>query len=168
MKNIFITLTLLFCYIISFSQVIIERQVIGSTGNILNTGVIQTTSTVGEALIQTFLQPTLIMTQGFIQPDTMIIVKIEIMDNSLIHINVYPNPTKNLVTINFETTKTMEIDIEVYNKVGQNVIDQMQINVLNNCKHELDFSNLTSGIYFLVIKSNSGDLCRRFTIQKIN
>jgi len=65
-------------------------------------------------------------------------------DISALGIVVYPNPTKNLITI--ETR--LEIEIEVYDIMGRLLIEE------KNTKR-LDLSNLSNGLYNLSIIHNN-------------
>ena len=169
MKKIFYILILLVsCCKISFSQISIERQVIGSTGNLTNTGSILATSNVGETVIPTFSQSTLIVTQGFEQPYPWPIVGINSINFPKINIFIYPNPTTNEVFLDFSLNQSMEIEIDIYNETGQQMKNPLQTTVQNNCKQELDFSNFTAGNYFVVIKSTDGKLLKGFKVQKLN
>ena len=69
MKRItYISILLLFISSISFGQVQLGRQVIGSTGGFDTTGTnISVSSTVGEAVVQTLSSSNFILTQGFQQ-----------------------------------------------------------------------------------------------------
>ena len=67
-----------------------------------------------------------------------------IEDISSLGIVIYPNPTKDIITI--ETR--LQIKIEVYDIMGQLLIDE------ENTKH-LDLSNLANGIYNLSIIYNN-------------
>jgi len=69
LTNITIVLLLLISTI-SFGQVTIERQVIGSTGGYSVGSSISLSSTVGEAVIQSLFSTSTILTQGFQQPQT--------------------------------------------------------------------------------------------------
>ena len=65
-------------------------------------------------------------------------------DISALGIVVYPNPTKNIITI--ETR--LEIEIEVYDIMGRLLIEEKNIK-------RLDLSNLTNGLYHLSIMHNN-------------
>jgi len=67
-----------------------------------------------------------------------------IEDVSSLGIVVYPNPTKNVITIDTR----LEIEIEVYDMMGRLLIEE------ENTKR-LDLSNLSNGLYNLSIIYNS-------------
>src|SRR5690606_37262417 len=65
-----------------FAQVTLERQVIASTGWFTaNAGNISVTSTTGEAVISTFGSTNYVLTQGFHQPNSMLLEEISFTDD---------------------------------------------------------------------------------------
>ncbi len=62
------TLLLLFISSLTYGQVTIERQVIGSTGGYSVGATMSLSSTVGEAVVQSLFSTNTILTQGFQQP----------------------------------------------------------------------------------------------------
>lgn len=63
---------------------------------------------------------------------------------------VYPNPTKDIIHIEIPKHRT-ETTVEVYNLLGQKVIDFGNINDSKN----LDLSNLSAGIYLLKVNNTT-------------
>ena len=154
-KIIFAIVILLYCCNISSGQISIERQVIGSTGNLTNTGTIQASSNVGETVITTTLQSNLIVTQGFEQPDTMFTTGINIMNNIKFNIYVYPNPVSNELII--ETNFNTEQKFEIINMVGQTLYTS---NI--NKKATVNTSTFANGVYILKLYTNKETLVRKF------
>ena len=64
---------------------------------------------------------------------------------------VYPNPTKDILTIAF-TNQTPIESVEIHNYLGKNILNLTQINAMNTTVSLSDFS---AGIYFA--KITSGD-----------
>ena len=67
-------------------------------------------------------------------------------------INIFPNPIKNLLTIEFENN-FHENSLTIYNSFGQPVYKITS----SDEKLIIDFSSLTFGIYFLEIKNSTGN-----------
>ncbi len=63
-------------------------------------------------------------------------------------INIYPNPVKDILTIN-SLDQSIK-NYKIYNSIGQVV----QINPLN--EYQIDMSSLSNGVYFVKISSQSG------------
>lgn len=168
MKKIIFILTIIIYSNISFAQISTERQVFGTTGNLTNTGAIIASSNVGETVISTFSQSTLIVTQGFEQPDTMMIIGINSLDDSIVNISAYPNPITNQVILAFSLNQEMEIGIDIYNELGQQMRNHLQLNIQDNYSQEINFADFALGNYIIIVKSNDGKLYRSFKVQKTN
>lgn len=65
-------------------------------------------------------------------------------------INVYPNPAKDIITIDCNTVFTPK-ELSIYNSIGEIVISRS--NIKNVC--EVDVKDLASGIYFLQLKNDN-------------
>lgn len=68
---------------------------------------------------------------------------------------IYPNPTSNNVFIQAETQK--DIDLSIYDLTGKKL--------LSTKGKQVDFSNLTQGIYILKGKSEDGEFTKRIVKQ---
>lgn len=168
MKKLFLFLFIVISCQMTSAQISVERQVIGSTGNLTNSGSVIASSNIGEAIISTFSNTSLVLTQGFEQPDTMLITGTDMEDGIKMEISAYPNPARNQVILDFKLEQTMDIGIDIYNESGQQMKNQLQTKVQNKDKQELDFTGFSPGNYFIVIKSNDGKISRGIKVQKIN
>jgi hypothetical protein len=74
---------------------------------------------------------------------------------------VYPNPTKGLITIEYDFSNTSSLEFSIYNSMGQSVGDFL----VKSSNLELNLSNLPSGFYYYNIK-NKGDVISRNKIIK--
>ena len=68
-------------------------------------------------------------------------------------ISVYPNPSKAIFNITM-TTQLEELQVEVYNAIGQVIILEDYKNV-NNIS--LDMTNVSRGVYYLKVSNNNGN-----------
>ena len=143
----------------------IERQVIGSTGGYGTGTNIQVSSTVGETVVATGSSSTVVLTQGFQQPGSG---AVGIEEKELgFSMNVYPNPTTESVTLDFECERALEIKIELMDVAGKSyTLPESQINVSGNEKHQVDFSGLANGNYFIRLTTTDGALDRSVKILK--
>ena len=66
---------------------------------------------------------------------------------------VYPNPIDDFVHIRFEENSNLNIDIVLYNQLGQELLSK-SIEVLNQ-EIKLDISSYVSGVYFLMLENNN-------------
>ncbi len=68
--------------------------------------------------------------------------------NSTTDIQIYPNPTTGIINI---TTTASAATIEVYNVMGQNILNK----VLTNGTNTFDISSLSNGVYSIQIMQNN-------------
>ena len=135
-------LLILLCLpMIGFGQ-ILSPSVIGSAGASFSNSTFSTDLTVGEVMIETFSNISII-TQGFHQGIEGINSDVVNLD---INTKVYPNPTTNFLIIELE--QNVNAELLVYDINGKIVIKD-KLN--NEQQKQLDFSFLNQGNYLLHI-----------------
>jgi len=136
-------LLLLLCLpFIGFGQVT-TPSVISTSGNSYNSGGVIMDYTLGEIVVETHINSTTILTQGFHQGVLNVTTSVDDFD---IKTKIYPNPTTNFIIIELE--KNVIADILVYDINGKIVIkDKLR----DEKQKQLDFSFLTQGNYLLHI-----------------
>ena len=67
--------------------------------------------------------------------------------------NIYPNPVNDILVI--DTDEEIE-EINIYNIVGISVFK------VNNIKHDINVSDFAEGVYFISIKTDKGEVVKRF------
>jgi PKD repeat protein len=89
------------------------------------------------------------------------------VDNPIINnepINIYPNPTYNIVNIEFSGI-TGKSTINVYNLVGENIVSK-EINPTYNNLLQIDLSAYKSGIYFVMVDTGTKIISKRVMLIK--
>ncbi|MBP8033444.1 MAG: VCBS repeat-containing protein [Bacteroidia bacterium] len=88
--------------------------------------------------------------------NTSIITENSLLDNS---IYVFPNPAKEVVNIKYELTESADVSIELFNVIGEKIMQVSQPSLQNKNKyqHSINMENINSGIYFIKIKVNSSE-----------
>lgn len=80
----------------------------------------------------------------------------KIEENNFQDINVYPNPVKDMLYVDTETEIIEIIVCDVYGRHQVTKTSSLQGDL------SIDVSGLNSGVYFVRIKTDSGDIVRRF------
>ena len=159
-KKIFILLGLSFLTQISFSQ-----NSINVTSNTATVNGIVHDYSIGEmAMIATERNDNLIITQGVIQPITASlktngkVIKTDLID----FVKVYPNPTKNLLSI--ELIETENISLQLFDALGKLILEMKN----RTQKTIIDMTSYSIGNYYL-LAFNPKDQTQKifFKIQKI-
>lgn len=84
---------------------------------------------------------------------------------ALEQLSVYPNPAQNLLNISFSTASSnaRETDITVYNAAGQAIIQRSEVALPTATQDiKLNVSDLSQGMYFLVIQHGERISSQRF------
>ena len=69
------------------------------------------------------------------------------LDIEIDEITVYPNPTANIVRVNFKNEKNSNINIKVFDLLGKVIKDES----LTNNNFEINLSNQKTGVFILQI-----------------
>ncbi|MEZ5195892.1 MAG: T9SS type A sorting domain-containing protein [Bacteroidales bacterium] len=144
-----------------------ERQVIGSAGGFSSTSDLKVSSTVGEAVVGSGTSSTIILTQGFQQPDEE---SLSIEDHETgLSINAYPNPVKGIVSLELDAPNAMELSLQVLDFYGSPLATPLQnLKVQGTLTQEIDFSSFAAGSYFLLLTNKKGSLQQTIKILKVN
>ena len=79
------------------------------------------------------------------------------------NISVFPNPTKNILNLEFELSKTESIEIDLYDLNGKKVLsflDELQSKGRHILQKSIPSKNHPKGVYFIVMKNKEGILGR--------
>jgi dienelactone hydrolase len=87
-------------------------------------------------------------------------------EKNAVDFSVIPNPNKGLFTLELESLNGSSPLISIYNTLGS-IVEERKIETIENETEQLSFNlnHLPSGIYFIRITGNSGQLTKRFVIE---
>lgn len=71
------------------------------------------------------------------------------------NLSVYPNPTDGKTTLGIELSVNTESKIEIYNLTGSLIQSEKLFITSENTSHQIDISNLSSGVYLLKMIANN-------------
>ena len=83
--------------------------------------------------------------------------------NSLLKVIVSPNPFNSTLQISLTPELYSYINIQVYNTLG--AVVKTSNPPLNSNNFEYDFSDLTSGVYFIKVATSQGTVVKRVIKQ---
>lgn len=89
------------------------------------------------------------------------------VENNISSINVYPNPVKDIATLDITLSESSNATIQVVDLMGRTVIDlgTKSFKAGQN-SIELNTTNLSNGMYFVKINSNNGVATKKITVSK--
>lgn len=128
-------------------------QVIGVAGKTGTQAGLTFHYTVGEPVITTLTGNTRIVTQGFHQPETCMLVSTNDLDIAAWGIEVFPNPTADFLTVRFASDKSSGLRASVFNLLGQVVLSDERLYQPDGSR--LDCSGWQPGVYILQLQDPS-------------
>lgn len=120
--------------------------------------------TIGEGVIETFSNNEIVLTQGFQQPRLKITL-IEESDDITFQIDVFPNPTKDFLTINLLSENDISCTTALLDISGKLLLTKRFKG--KELTENIDMTNYSSNMYILKITDNKGKLHRTYKIQKL-
>jgi hypothetical protein len=91
------------------------------------------------------------------------LIETSIDDLQLTKLDIYPNPSNGIVTIDFSNSANKMINIELININGQ-VLYSENFEITNSTK-TIDLSSYSNGIYFMLLKSNDSFIKRKIVLE---
>ena len=126
-----------------------QPDVIASGGGYGESSSVKMSYTIGQTVTATVSGNNAIVTQGFQQPE-YVIVKVD-ETGSDIELNIYPNPTVSDVTLDFTKMPKSDVNIYLYNDAGKVIVNDK----ISNTHYSLKMKNYSSGVYFLKVTAES-------------
>lgn len=89
------------------------------------------------------------------------------VENNISSITVYPNPVKDIATLDITLSESSTATIQVVDLMGRTVIDLGTKSFkAGQSSIELNTTNLLNGMYFVKINSNNGVATKKITVSK--
>ena len=159
-----LTLGIMMLGICSLSAQTISRQVIGAAGSNNET----LSYTVGEMAIETAVSGSFILTQGFHQPEDGT-VSIDKPLSFQVDYRLYPNPTRDLMTLTLTGSESASILVGMTDLRGREVQQTQSLQLIpGTTELSLDVSTLATASYMLMIKSESGEILQTIRFNKLD
>lgn len=166
MKKVYL-LVLFFLFLNAvYAQNLLAPSVISSAGGVSQFAAIQLEWTLGETAIGTVSETSRMYTVGFNQP---LIVKQNLLSKNLnisSLIKVFPNPVKDILTVQIQLVNSNTAKIILSNIFGETITERSVKTPLSTINVPLQ--NLISGIYFLRVLDLNGNQLSNFKIIKAN
>jgi len=72
-------------------------------------------------------------------------------------LSIFPNPTRDLITISFEAKTLQDININILNSIGQQIYTSTFNNHIGTLNEKVDLSSFSEGLYFVKITTDKGE-----------
>jgi len=120
--------------------------------------------TIGEAIVETLDNGTVLLSQGFHQPQMSLVATSE--PQPVVSATAYPNPTAGPVRIKRSEGDWMSGRVDVISMAGQRVLTHAV--EAGTPTIEMDLAALANGLYLLVVRDGREEILHRFRIEKID
>ena len=78
---------------------------------------------------------------------------------------MYPNPSNGNFNVITTFANSQNIEITVYNMLGQNVYSN-KLNNVSQTVHEVDLKNQAGGVYLVEVKNGNERVVKRMVLSK--
>lgn len=133
----------------------VSMAVISPTGGyFLNANISVAHTTAEMSMVQTFTTSSIVLTQGFHQPEAPITVSVaDFAVNGFASLRLYPNPATDFCQLNFELHGAAEVSIHVLNAMGQVVHTATSAPfAAGNYTHTLPLDACAAGFYVVRVQ----------------
>ncbi len=155
MKYIFILSILISSVSILSAQVQLERQIISPAGQLYEGNESQISATMGEAIVNTAISGSFVITQGFQQTfdsGTTSAADVQRINADFL---LYPNPTSDYISVTVSAEEELEIVIRLQDMLGNQLATRV-FQQQNQLTAKFDVSDLPAGSYIVSIGDRSG------------
>jgi len=118
-------------------------------------------------MVQSFIQPTNMLTQGFQQPEQLT-TDIEENESMVGDVVIYPNPSNGQFNISYNVKNDGNYQIKIYDLLGQVVFAETHGTGIGLNTITLNLDHLGQGIYMLELISANQKEKQKSSIHKIN
>jgi hypothetical protein len=80
-------------------------------------------------------------------------VVVSVDEFSFANFKIYPNPSKGKITISFDVVSTDKVTVQLVDLLGRLVDERVYVNTATTFSEEINYDNVTSGLYLLHIKN---------------
>ena len=81
-------------------------------------------------------------------------------------ISLYPNPGQGVFSLEFNTEKSIELNVKVYNSKGDLIQEKEALRIDNSYLLRMDLTDQPSGIYLVTVYNNEGQWVEKLIIRK--
>lgn len=154
-----LTIIALFISILGFSQITIDKSSISSGGTSTTNSTLSIISSIGELAVNETTVGNIQVSEGFIS--SKMLTTLGVNNYSLLeNIQIYPNPTVDIVNVNFEKSDTYTISIYSYSGKKIKTIKTTKT------KQQISFDSYANGVYILLIKNSQKQVYKTFKLIK--
>jgi hypothetical protein len=81
------------------------------------------------------------------------------------NLDVYPNPSRDIFNVTFESAKAQTMTVRVVNMIGEEVYTEELIEFVGSYNKVIDMNTQPKGVYFLEITTTNGGINKKIVLQ---
>ncbi len=147
----------------SRAQWVMVRQVIATTGSSGIVGGIHFDYTIGEPAISSFPAGSMLLTQGFQQPD--VLPPLLPGRNPVLDFSLFPNPALTTFKIQFNLLTHASVSFMILNTSGQVILQDHRSFAPGKVVIPTSVDKLAAGIYTVMVKVNAFVFTEKLIVQ---
>jgi hypothetical protein len=161
-KHLLSLLALSYSFISLTAQTTISRNVVASTGGSAQVGNTLIQFTIGEVAVLTQQSSSLLLSQGFQQPEfTISSLAVPAVEN----MRVFPNPATSRTKVDFDLFTDAKVVINLVNNSGQIVHSSSVTSKAGKIEYVIPLNGLAAGLYHVVLYVNYRTFSEKHDIQ---
>jgi hypothetical protein len=83
---------------------------------------------------------------------------------SISNLDIYPNPSRNIFNISFNSNEIQTINLRIINLLGGIVYNENLIEYIGEYTKQINLSNFEKSIYFLEIETQNGIINKKLIL----
>jgi len=89
-----------------------------------------------------------------------------ISENNGLGLELYPNPSQGKFTVSLSCKGDINATLTIFNAIGSPVYTESNIKISDKFNKTINLNNMSEGVYYIKIESNSGSIIRKLVIQR--
>jgi len=92
-------------------------------------------------------------------------ISTDITELDIVDLSIYPNPSEDVFNITFTTAKKQNIEIRIFNGLGESVFIESKQQFVGQYTKQIDLKEYPKAIYFLEIETDDGVINKKLILQ---
>ena len=101
----------------------------------------------------------------FSNPITYTLGSTRLMNSSIANLDVYPNPSRDVLNVTFTNKEKQTVTVKVINLIGEEIFTENLTEFVGQYTKVIDMSNQPKGVYFLEITTSTGGINKKIVLQ---
>jgi hypothetical protein len=84
-------------------------------------------------------------------------------------VTVFPNPTMDGITLDLNAGQNLDLRLDLFDVTGKQMpLSHQNLQLVGNAQRQIDMSGFASGIYFIRLIDDTGNLNKTIKVKKVN